>query len=84
MLKAVPSSAPNAPAETAVPDAKAFGVAIRDRRKALGLTQTTLAGLSGVSHKFVNEVERGKETAEIGKVLRVARMLGLDLLARPR
>ena len=71
-------------ADVVLPDMTALGALIRSRRKALRLTQAGLGGLSGVSHKFINEIEQGKETAEIGKVIRVAQMLGIDLLARTR
>lgn len=56
-----------------------FGQAIRLRRKALGLTQAGVAQVAGVGNRFVSEVERGKPTAELGKVLRLVSMLGLDL-----
>jgi HTH-type transcriptional regulator / antitoxin HipB len=66
------------------PDARALGQFMRRRRRALGLTQQRLADLSGVSHKFINQVEGGKETAEIGKVLRVMQRLGIDVMGRVR
>jgi hypothetical protein len=34
--------------------------------------------------RFLSELERGKETAEIGKVLRVLERLGLELVVVPR
>ena len=37
-----------------------IGTLIRHRRKEMKLTQAELAGLAGVSHKFVNEVEQGR------------------------
>lgn len=83
-LSAAPPPANGAPILAPLPDANAFGALIRQRRKALRLTQVKLGGLSGVSHKFINEIERGKPTAEIGKLMRVAQMLGIDLLARIR
>lgn len=55
---------------------------IRARRKALGLTQTELAGLCGVGARFIVELERGKPTLELGKVLRVLERLGVQILAR--
>ncbi|HXY98554.1 MAG TPA: type II toxin-antitoxin system Y4mF family antitoxin [Stellaceae bacterium] len=61
-----------------------IGELIRRRRRDMKLTQVALAELSNVSHKFVNEVEHGKPTAEIGKVLVVLQMLGIDLYARTR
>jgi HTH-type transcriptional regulator/antitoxin HipB len=56
-----------------------LGQAIRLRRKAIGLTQTAVAQVAGVGNRFVSELERGKATAEFGKVLRVVSVLGLDL-----
>ena len=61
-----------------------LGALIRQRRKMLGLSQDSLDALSGVSHKFLNEVEQGKQTAQIGKVMRVIEMLGIDLVAKAR
>ena len=61
-----------------------LGEIIRQTRKSLGLTQAELAGLSGVGITFLSNIENGKETAEIGKVLVVANTLGLDLFAARR
>lgn len=61
-----------------------IGALIRQRRRDMKLTQAGLAGISGVSHKFVNEVEQGKATAEIGKIMTVLQMLGVDLYGRVR
>lgn len=57
-----------------------LGVLVRRRRKDLDLTQAELAGLSGLGERFVSEVERGKETAELGKVLRLLDRLGLSVV----
>lgn len=67
-----------------ITDPAALGRLIREYRKTSGLTQTDLAGLCGVSMKFVNQVENGKTTAEIGKILRLVSTVGLDLIARTR
>lgn len=61
-----------------------FGAAIRARRRALGLTQDDLAGLSGVGLRFLGELERGKTTVRLGKALQVLGDLGLELEVRPR
>lgn len=53
-------------------------------RKTRGLTQTQLAGLSGVGITFLSNLENGKQTAELGKTLNVLVTLGLDLLAERR
>lgn len=56
-----------------------LGQLIRQRRKALGLTQLDAAGLCGVGERFLSELERGKPTASLGKTLQVLRRLGLTL-----
>ncbi len=46
----------------------------------MGLTQLDAAGLCGVGERFLSELERGKQSAELGKVLQVLRRLGLRLV----
>ena len=41
-------------------DPKRFGAAIKRRRKALDLTQEQLAGLLGITHGYVSQLERGR------------------------
>ena len=60
-----------------------LGRVIRAERKALGLTQSDLAAASGVSLRFVSELERGRASAGIGRVLRVTQMLGLSVVIEP-
>lgn len=62
----------------------AFGAVIRAERKAQKLTQTQLAELCGVGLTFLSNLENGKETAEIGKAMHVARMLGLNISVNKR
>lgn len=59
-----------------------IGKEIRKARKAQGLRQEDLAGLSGVGTRFVVEVERGKETSQIGRVLHLLTVLGCDISLR--
>lgn len=61
---------------------EALGELVRRCRKAQGLTQAELAGASGLGLRFVGEVERGKATCEVGKVLHLLAMLGLRLEAQ--
>ena len=62
-------------------DIKELASVIKDTRKEQGLTQEDLAGLSGTGTRFVSDLEKGKETAQIGKVLLVLGALGLGLYA---
>lgn len=61
-----------------------LGAIIREERRAQGLTQTELAGFSGVGLTFISNLENGKQTAEVGKVLQVVETLGLDLYVEKR
>ncbi len=60
-----------------------IGEAVRDARKAAGLRQDQLAASAGVGLRFVVELERGKQTAQLGKVLQVLTALGLSLEVVP-
>lgn len=58
-----------------------LGALVRTRRRALHATQVELAALADVGPRFIGDLERGKATLEIGKVLRVLDRLGLLLFA---
>lgn len=61
-----------------------LGLLIRAFRKHRHLTLEKVTGLSNVSMRFLSELERGKETAELGKTLEVLNKLGLEVIIRPR
>ena len=52
---------------------------VRSARKAQGVSQTVLAQLSNVGLRFLGDVEHGKGTAQIDKVLSVLTSLGITL-----
>lgn len=58
-------------------DAVSIGKLIKAKRKKLGVTQETLAMTSGTGLRFISELERGKSTCQLGKVLHVMQTLGL-------
>ena len=62
-----------------VNDAEDFGRELRERRKSLGYTQAFLADFTGYSVSFISDLENGKSTAELGKAIRLANTLGLDI-----
>ncbi|GMN14935.1 helix-turn-helix transcriptional regulator [Altererythrobacter sp. MTPC7] len=65
-------------------DVATIGQIIRDERKELGLRQDELAAASGVGLRFLVELERGKPTVRMGKVLDVLAALGCELqIKRP-
>ncbi|MGY0561668.1 helix-turn-helix domain-containing protein [Luteimonas sp. A277] len=45
----------------------------------VGASRKQLAGLAGTGPRFISELERGKASAELGKVLDVIAVLGLRL-----
>jgi len=55
------------------------GKIIMAARRHRGLTQTELARAIGATQAWVSEVEQGKDTAQIGKVLRTLSHLGVRL-----
>ncbi len=57
-----------------------LGQVIAAERKRRRLTQTQLADLTNTSINFVSQVERGKKTAQIGKVIDILQILGLQLV----
>ena len=62
--------------------AEDIGEVVRKRRKALGITQKSLALQTGVSVPTIIAVERGNEKTGIGVVLALCEGLGVDLTAR--
>ena len=62
-------------------DARDFGEVVRTARKEAGLSQMQLAERCRLSQRFVSEVERGKQTAEIGKALKLLSELAIPLIA---
>ena len=61
-----------------------LGIRVRDRRKQVGLTQQQLADEAGVGLVFVSQIENGKETAQIGRVLKLLEALGLEVVVQER
>ena len=60
-----------------------LGLAIRDRRRKLKLSQTELARKAGVGRQWVVAIEHGKSRAELGLVLRTLAALDLPLTIDP-
>jgi HTH-type transcriptional regulator/antitoxin HipB len=59
-----------------------LGEILRAVRKESGLTQRDAAALCNVSLPFLNGLEQGKPTAQIGKVLSVCSRFGIDVRLR--
>lgn len=64
-------------------DAKEIGRLVHDTRKSLGVTQQDLALTSGTGLRFIIELEKGKPTCQLTKVLIVLQTLGIKIILDP-
>jgi len=69
---------------TALPNVRELGGAVREARRKAGWTQADLARAARVGREWVVRLEGGASRAELGLVLNVFRVLGLQLVAEPR
>jgi HTH-type transcriptional regulator/antitoxin HipB len=60
-----------------------IGKIVRESRRILGVTQRDLALTSGTGLRFVIDLEKGKETCQLGKALTVLHTLGIRLTLTP-
>ena len=57
--------------------------AIRNQRKSLGLTQEQLGRFAGCGALFIHDLEKGKATVRLSKLIDVLKILGLQLTLEP-
>lgn len=60
-----------------------IGALVKERRSELSLSQSDLAKKIGASRRWVSDIEGGKETSEIGRVILTLRTLGMKLSIAP-
>jgi transcriptional regulator with XRE-family HTH domain len=53
------------------------GPAIRKYREDAGLTQAQLADMAGLNRTYLSDLEQGKETEQLRRVLRILKLLGV-------
>ncbi len=70
--------------ETVVRSTEALGELVRRQRKQLALNQLDVAGLGNTGNRFIVELERGKPTVQLQKVLQVMDLLGLEMVVRAK
>lgn len=56
-----------------------LGLAIRAVRKSTQVRQDDLAAMVGVSRQFTVDVEKGKPTVQMARVMRLLKELGIEL-----
>lgn len=69
------------PVEIQITSPQQLGLVVRATRKTQKLRLDDLAGTAGVGHVFAREVERGKETVQLGRVMKLLAELGIELRA---
>ena len=57
---------------------KIFGKRLRRLRRERGMTQEELGEKSGISYKFIGEIERGEANPSLISLLNVSESLGVD------
>jgi y4mF family transcriptional regulator len=62
---------------------KQIGELVKSARKQMGATQKDLAMTSGTGLRFIIELEQGKSTCQVGKVLTVLNTLGVTMNFTP-
>ena len=73
-----------APEESCCSSMREIGRVIRLRRKELGYTQGDVAEFLGYSPRLIGEIENGRETVAINKVMRYAHGMGIDFILKVR
>jgi HTH-type transcriptional regulator/antitoxin HipB len=59
-----------------------LGVAVRQFRLQAGLSQARLAELSGVHRSYLSELERGKTTEQLQRLIEILGILGVEVQLR--
>jgi HTH-type transcriptional regulator / antitoxin HipB len=59
--------------------AASLGAAIKHYREEAGLSQAELAARSGLNRTYLSDLERGKETEQLRRLLHVLRQVGVRM-----
>lgn len=70
-------SPPHGPYRVYTPES--LGSAIRYYRTEAGLSQAQLAEIAGLNRTYLSNLESGKETEQVRRILRVLRQLGVRM-----
>jgi len=57
---------------------------VRQRRKDLGITQSTLADLAEISHNTIYKFEKGQNNPSLKVIEKILAVLGLEISVRPK
>ena len=67
-----------------ITEVQCLGKIISERRRKLGYTQQQISDVTGLSASFISDAEHGKTTLELGKVIKLINILGLDISVTAR
>ena len=70
--------------ETPIRSSVELGAVIREQRKRLALKQLDLAGLGNTGNRVIVDLENGKPTVQLQKVLDLMDLLGLEVVVRTK
>lgn len=71
----MPSTSPNAKEHVLV----AFGTAVRQVRRNVGISQEELAHLSGIDRSYLGAIERGDQNTGLIHISKIASALGIKV-----
>lgn len=72
------------PLQAPAKDPAEIGKIVRQARKQAGLRQAQAAALCGVGTRFLSDLENGKPTLHLGKVMKVLHGFGLRIIIKRR
>ncbi len=61
-----------------------IGKLVRETRKKQGISQEQLAGVAGTGTRLISDLENGKGTLQVDKMIKVVEALGLGIYALNR
>lgn len=61
-----------------------IGQVVRAQRQSQGLRQIDLAGIGNTGNRLIVDIEKGKPTVQLQKVLDVLELLGLEVTVRSK
>lgn len=67
-----------------VDNLRAIAELLRDERRRRGLTQAEFAELLGVHRSYLAELEAGRGTLQLRRLVQALNAMGVDLVALPR
>lgn len=70
------------PLQISAKDPAEIGRLVRETRSRAGLKQAQAAALCGVGTRFLSDLENGKPTLHLGKVLQVLKGFGLRVIIK--